>query len=353
MPRALNIKPKLLPPLALTMGDPAGISLDITLAVWKRRETLKLPSFAIIADPTALRERAIRLGQSNINIREIDAISEAHEVFNSALPVLPIYLKERAEPGQPNVANADATIMSIKTATQLAVDGSAAAIVTNPIAKSVLYQAGFRYPGHTEYLGFLASELKGCETYLPIMMLTSDELRIVPMTIHIPLADVPGKITADLIVATVEGLNSALQLDYGLDNPRIAIAGLNPHAGEAGTIGLEDQDIIKPTIDHLRSTGLNLQGPLPADTMFHSKARTSYDAAIAMYHDQALIPIKTLAFDRGVNVTLGLPFVRTSPDHGTAFNIAGQGNACSTSLSEALKHAAQIARQRRASIETQ
>ena len=219
--------------------------------------------------------------------------------------------------------------------------GSASAVVTNPIAKHVLYEAGFRHPGHTEFLAALASEGSG-KTYHPVMMLWSEQLAVVPVTVHIPLADVPAALTTDLIVLTGRIVARELRERFGIAQPRLALAGLNPHAGENGAMGTEDARIIVPAIEILRQDGIEVTGPLPADTMFHASARSRYDAALAMYHDQALIPIKTIAFDEAVNVTLGLPFVRTSPDHGTAFDIAGKGIARPDSLMAALKLAARL-----------
>jgi 4-hydroxythreonine-4-phosphate dehydrogenase len=263
--------------------------------------------------------------------------------------VVPIPLARPVEPGRPDPANGAAVIAAIEQATAAVVRGEAAAVVTNPIAKGVLYKAGFTHPGHTEFLADLASRLVGNGPWRPVMLLASDELRVVPLTIHIPLAEVPKALSQELIVETACILNDALVRDFGLGverRPRIAVTGLNPHAGEDGAMGTEEQTIIAPAIASLRQQGLDVTGPHPADTLFHAEARAGYDAVIAMYHDQALIPIKTLAFDRAVNVTLGLPFVRTSPDHGTAFDIAGTGKASAASLSAALDLAAQMAANR-------
>jgi 4-hydroxythreonine-4-phosphate dehydrogenase len=225
-------------------------------------------------------------------------------------------------------------------------DGRVRGVVTNPISKAVLMADGFSHPGHTEYLGALAAAHFGVAAPTPVMLLASEELRVVPLTVHIPLARVAGSITTEAIVVTAKILHAALQSDFGFVRPRIAITGLNPHAGEDGRLGGEDQAIIAPAVAALVGDGLSVTGPHPADTLFHASARASYDAVLAMYHDQALIPIKTLAFDRGVNVTIGLPFVRTSPDHGTAFSLAGTGAAQATSLIEALKMADAIALKR-------
>jgi len=245
-------------------------------------------------------------------------------------------------PGEPHSRTASATIESIDTAVALTKQGRVAGVVTNPIAKHVLYAAGFRHPGHTEYLAAL-SAAPGEAAPHPVMMLWSDDLAVVPVTVHIPLIDVPSALTTDLIVRTGRIVARELRERFGLSHPRLAVAGLNPHAGENATLGLEDRDIIAPAVAYLQAEGLAVTGPWPADTMFHAEARRSYDAALAMYHDQALVPIKTIAFDDAVNVTLGLPFVRTSPDHGTAFDIAGTGIARPASLIAALRLAARLA----------
>jgi 4-hydroxythreonine-4-phosphate dehydrogenase len=241
------------------------------------------------------------------------------------------------------VATAKGTIAAIETAVSLTLDGEALGVVTNPIAKSVLYESGFRFPGHTEFLAELATRSTG-KAVTPVMMLAGPKLRAIPVTIHIPIKDVPHKLTADLIIETCRIAHADLLYRFGIAQPRLAVAGLNPHAGEDGTIGKEDETIIRPAVQLLRSEGIDAIGPLPADTMFHDEARARYDVAICMYHDQALIPAKALGFDDAVNVTLGLPFVRTSPDHGTAFGIAGKGLARESSLVAALKLAANLGR---------
>lgn len=330
-------------PLAVTMGDPAGIGLDILLAAIANQGLAHLPPLVVFADPRALSERARRLGVG-IAVREIestDALQAAPAV--DCLPVVPVPLVVPVVPGTPDAANGAAVIRAIELAVDAVCSERAGAVVTNPIAKHVLYQAGFRHPGHTEFLAELAARHHPGHSYLPVMMLACDELRVVPLTIHVPLCDVPRLLTRAAILDTIRITAAALRRDFGLSAPRIAVAGLNPHAGESGSIGREDVDLIAPALDELRREGLTVLGPLSADTMFHAAARARYDAAIAMYHDQALIPIKTLAFDRGVNVTLGLPFVRTSPDHGTAFDIAGTGQANPTSFIEALRLAARMA----------
>ncbi|TDK37101.1 4-hydroxythreonine-4-phosphate dehydrogenase PdxA [Rhizobium deserti] len=327
-------------PLALTQGDPAGIGPDITLAAWSARRELNLPPFLFLGDPAVLAARAALLGL-DIAIREADS-DTALSVFADALPVFPIASGAEVSPGQPHVATAKGTIAAIESAVALCFDGKAAAVVTNPIAKSVLYQAGFGFPGHTEFLADLAERATGAKV-LPVMMLAGPKLRAIPVTIHIPINQVPSVLSEDLIVDTCRIAHHDLKTRYGIAQPRLAVAGLNPHAGEDGAIGREDQDIIHPAVIKLRAEGINVFGPLPADTMFHDEARGRYDVAICMYHDQALIPAKALGFDTSVNVTLGLPFIRTSPDHGTAFGIAGQGIARDTSLVEALRLAADLA----------
>lgn len=327
----------------LTMGDPAGIGPEITLMAYAERQARNLPPFAIYADPDMLAARAAALGQ-NVKLAVISDPREAPAAFETHLPVIPVTLASPAIPGQPDPVNAHAVIASIEAAAEAVRAGFASGVVTNPIAKAVLYAAGFAHPGHTEFLAHLADRQNPGAATHPVMMLASDELRVVPVTIHIPLTQVATSLSRELIVRTVRITTEALQRHFGIANPRIRVAGLNPHAGEEGSIGTEDQAIIAPAIAELQELGIDAIGPSPADTMFHEAARQTYDAAVAMYHDQALIPIKTLAFDRGVNVTLGLPFIRTSPDHGTAFDIAGRGIASPESLIAAIDMAVRMAR---------
>jgi 4-hydroxythreonine-4-phosphate dehydrogenase len=258
------------------------------------------------------------------------------------LPVVALGLPATAEPGAPDTASAPAAIASIDRAVADVIGGSAAAVVTNPVAKSVLYKSGFTDPGHTEYLARLSFEQTGNPAW-PVMMLWSPEVAVVPVTIHVPFKEVPQRLTRDLIFETGRVVARDLIDRFGIARPRLAVAGLNPHAGEDGTLGKEDSLVVLPAIERLVADGIDARGPLAADSMFHEAARKTYDAALCMYHDQALIPIKTLAFDHAVNVTLGLPFVRTSPDHGTAFDIAGTGKADPSSLIAALKLAARLA----------
>lgn len=327
-------------PLALSQGDPAGIGPDIALQAWLKRYELVLPPFIYVGDPEVLKVRARQL-EIGVAVEETDA-AHANDVFDRALPVLPVPTGVDVLAGKPHVANACGTIAAIETAVALCLQGTVRAVVTNPIAKSVLYEAGFGFPGHTEFLADLAARAKG-GSVMPVMMLAGPKLKAVPVTIHIPLKDVPGALTEDLIVDTCRIVAKDLSNRFGIASPRLAVAGLNPHAGENGAIGHEDNDIIHPAIRRLRDDGIDAFGPLPADTMFHDDARERYDVAICMYHDQALIPAKALGFDDSVNVTLGLPFIRTSPDHGTAFGLAGSGFAKETSLVAALRMADRMA----------
>jgi 4-hydroxythreonine-4-phosphate dehydrogenase len=326
-------------PLALTTGEPAGIGLDITIEAWLRRKELKLPAFYLLGDSDSVSNRAKVLGLK-LELAEVSA-GEAAGVFADALPVVATGYPATARPGQPDDTSAGAAMASIRQAVGDVTAGQASAVVTNPIAKSVLYRAGFRHPGHTEYLAELAAT--NGHTPQPVMMLWSPALVVVPVTIHLSLRDAIAQLSSDLIVTTARIVVAALKSRFGLANPRLALSGLNPHAGEDGSLGTEDKTIVAPAIEILRREGVEIRGPLPADTMFHEAARRTYDCAICMYHDQALIPVKTLAFEDAVNVTLGLPFIRTSPDHGTAFDIAGTGKADPSSLIAALRLAARMA----------
>jgi 4-hydroxythreonine-4-phosphate dehydrogenase len=328
-------------PLVLSQGDPSGIGPDITLTAWARRREAGLPAFLFIGDPAVLTVRARQLGLE-IPIRETGA-ADACGLFAEALPVWPVPAGVDVVAGQPHVATAKATIAVIEKAVELSMKGEALGVVTNPIAKSVLYEAGFGFPGHTEFLAELAARATG-NPVTPVMMLAGPKLRTIPVTIHIPLKDVPGALTGELIAGTCRIAAHDLKSRFGIARPRLAVSGLNPHAGESGAMGREDVEIIHPAIQQLRAEGIDAIGPLPADTMFHDEARSRYDIAVCMYHDQALIPAKALGFDDTVNVTLGLPFIRTSPDHGTAFGIAGKGIARDKSLIAALKLAADISR---------
>jgi 4-hydroxythreonine-4-phosphate dehydrogenase len=328
-------------PLAVTMGDPAGIGPDILLTSWVMSRG-ELTPFAAYADPDLLRQRAAALGM-DVPLQVITTPMEAVESFASALPVVRVALNAPVIAGYPDRVHAAAVVASIDRAVAAVQRGEASAVVTNPIAKHVLYAGGFKHPGHTEYLGELAARHWPGLPNVPVMMLVGPGLRVVPLTVHIPLAQVPGAISHQLIIDTAVIMIGALRRQFGIAQPRIAVAGLNPHAGEDGTIGTEETTMVRPAVDTLRAMGHVVTGPHSADTLFHAAARETYDAVLCMYHDQALIPLKTIAFDDGVNVTIGLPFVRTSPDHGTAFDIAGSGRARPNSLVAALKLAAQLA----------
>lgn len=315
-------------PIALTCGEPAGIGLEIAEKAWTALKG-ELPFF-LIADPAHL--------PGTVPHKLLQSPQQAIEVMADALPVLPHLFAAARTPGAAQPDNAEGVVDVIAQAVDLAMTGDASAICTLPIHKKALKDgADFPYPGHTEYL----SSLGGVDN--AVMMLASDMLRVVPATIHIPLSDVPAALTPALLEETVRITAKGLQTQFGIAAPRIAVAGLNPHAGEGGAMGHEDASIIAPVLDNLRREGFDITGPLPADTMFHAAARARYDVAVCTYHDQALIPIKTLDFDGGVNVTLGLPFIRTSPDHGTAFDIAGTGQANPSSTIAALRMAAQMA----------
>jgi len=320
--------------LALSIGDPSGIGADIVIAAWLQRREEQIPPFALLADPEHLAARARRLGVE-LPIAET-TVDLAGSVFDDALPVVPLDNRFIDTPGASNVGNAAGIVEAIDRAVGYVLDGRADAIVTLPIAKKTLYEAGFRHPGHTEYLAHLASEASSREE-TAVMMIAGPGLRTVPVTIHIPISEVPAALTTDGILATARIVHRDLRARFGIASPRLAILGLNPHAGEGGTIGTEDVEVILPAVEQLRHEGIDAFGPAPADTMFHPRARAGYDAVLCMYHDQALIPAKMLAFDDAVNVTLGLPFIRTSPDHGTAFDIAGTGKARPSSLIAALK----------------
>lgn len=341
------------PPLALTMGEPAGIGGEIALMAWRTAQAERttqaersdasgatLPPFFIIDDPARLAALALRIG-ADVPLEVIAKAAEARAVFPRALPVLPLDQPFTVQTGQPDPANAGAVLESIQRAVALTQNGQAAALVTNPIHKDTLYQAGFEHPGHTEYLGALAGLTKAGATEIqtPVMMLACPGLRVVPVTVHLPLAQVARELTSAAIIHAARVTTQALRQDFGIPQPRLAVAGLNPHAGEGGALGREEIDIIIPAIEALRRENIQIEDPAPADSLFHAARRETYDAALCMYHDQALIPLKTIDFMGGVNITLGLPFIRTSPDHGTAFGLAGSGRADPASLIAALKTA--------------
>jgi 4-hydroxythreonine-4-phosphate dehydrogenase len=326
--------------LALTLGEPAGIGPELALAIWRQRAELDIAPFYMVADPDFLRRRARKLGLEIPVVTVTPAGAAAS--FRTGLPVVPLDVAVTAEPGHPDRSSAPAAVASIRRAVADVMSGAASAVVTNPVAKNVLYNWGFAEPGHTEFLAKLVQEATG-KALRPVMMLWSPELAVVPVTIHLPLKDIFAQLSAELIVETGRIVAHDLAQRFGLKCPRLVIAGLNPHAGEAGSLGEEDGAIVAPAVARLIADGIDARGPLPADTLFHEGARATYDAALCMYHDQALIPIKTLAFDHAVNVTLGLPFVRTSPDHGTAFDIAGTGKGDPTSLIAALRLSKRLA----------
>jgi len=319
--------------LALTMGEPAGVGGEVTLKAWMSKNT---PSFFVIDDAEHLRLLAHKL-RLNVPVSEINVPSEALDIFEFALPVLHQPLQDPVVFGTPSLKNAKTVMESIKLAFEFVSSGQASAVVTNPIHKETLYNAGFQFPGHTEYL----SNLAGAETP-PVMMLASPQLRVVPVTIHVSLAQALKSLREVDIINTARITAHALTEYFSIAKPRLAIAGLNPHAGEGGKMGTEEITNIVPAINKLRKLGIDASGPWAPDTMFHEAARKLYDVAICMYHDQALIPIKTIDFDGAVNITLGLPFVRTSPDHGTAFNIAGNGVASERSLLAAMQIATKM-----------
>ena len=318
--------------LALTMGDPAGIGGEVTAGAWRqlRREG---PAFALVGDP----------GLTGAPVQPVRDLREAEAVFPDAVPVLSLDtpLGAPVRPGCPDPAHGSAVVRSIERAVELVRAGEAAAVVTNPISKANLYASGFPHPGHTEFLAALTG------APLPVMMLANDFLRVVPVTIHVSLRRALDLLTTDAIVAAARITAASLRSQFGIARPRLALAGLNPHAGEAGAMGTEEETVIAPALAALRAEGIDVSGPHPPDTMFTPAARAGYDAAVCMYHDQALIPLKTLDMSSGVNVTLGLPIVRTSPDHGTAFDIAGQNRADPSSLMAALRLADRMAESRK------
>jgi 4-hydroxythreonine-4-phosphate dehydrogenase len=333
------VKPR---PLALTLGDPAGVGPEITVKAWQalRGEPL---SFFVVGD-YAMLAAASPAGAGVL--QRITAPDQAPDLFPQALPVLDLPLAAAAVAGRPSAASAPSVIGWIETAAGLALGGDVAGVVTAPIAKAPLYEAGFKFPGHTEFLGELTAAAPYDGARGPIMMLTARDLRVTLVTVHEPLARAPSLLSGEAIVRAGLVTAQALARDFGVAAPRVAVAGLNPHAGEGGAIGREEVEIIEPAVRALRAQGVDATGPYPADSLFHEEMRARYDAVVCMYHDQALIPVKMLDFWAGVNVTLGLPIVRTSPDHGVAFDIAGRGQARPDSLVAAIRLADQIARRR-------
>ncbi|MBC7504948.1 MAG: 4-hydroxythreonine-4-phosphate dehydrogenase PdxA [Sandarakinorhabdus sp.] len=326
-------------PLAVSMGDPAGIGPEIVAAAWAAREAEALPAFFAIGDRRAI--AAVWNGP----IISLAAPADAAAAFPHGLPLVQVDDPGEITPGNPSLAGARCALDSLEIAVGLARNGFAGGIVTGPVSKAQFYAIGFNYPGQTEFV----AERCGISASNAVMMLAGPTLRTVPITVHAPLSDVPRMLTLELILAKARITARALTRDFGIDHPRLAFAGLNPHAGESGTLGREEVDIIRPAVEVLLAEDIIVHGPLAADSMFHAEARRHYDAAMCMYHDQALIPLKTLHFDDGVNVTLGLPIVRTSPDHGTAFGIAGKGLANPRAMIEAIRMAGQCAARRLAS----
>lgn len=318
------------------MGDSAGIGPEITAKAWKARALHSLPCFFAVGDPRAVQQvwdgPVVRIG----------APDEAAAVFDDALPVISVGAGGTVTPGSPDVEGARAALESLELAVGVARSGAASGLVTGPVSKAQLYAIGFSHPGQTEFV----AERCGVSGENAVMMLAGPTLRVVPITIHVPLADVPGLLTTELVLAKARVTARGLLRNFGIERPRLAFAGLNPHAGEGGALGREEIEILAPAIAQLRAEGIDATGPFAADGMFHARARAEFDAALCTYHDQALIPIKALHFDDGVNTTLGLPIVRTSPDHGTAFGIAGRNAANPGAMIAAIRMAAQQAERR-------
>jgi len=335
------MRPHAVTPIAMTMGEPGGIAEEITIKTWQAlHQDKESPVFFIVDDPT-------RFTRSNIPVKIITKPAEAKTVFTAALPILPLGETVKAIPGIASPQTARAVIKSIKKTVALCAKNEACAVVTNPIQKKALADIGFNFPGHTEYLADLTKTMSfSPRTRGPVMMLAGPDLRTIPITVHHALKDAITLLDPNSIAQKIRIAHESLKEEFGIDNPRIAVAGLNPHSGESGLFGNEEIDIIAPVIERLRNEGLDLQGPHPADTMFHEEARARYDVALCMYHDQALIPVKTLDFHKTVNVTLGLPIIRTSPDHGCALDIAGKNCARPDSLIAALYLAKKMADQK-------
>ena len=325
--------PRPIPPLAISLGDPAGIGPEVVAKCWDNRAALGLPAFVAIGDPCAI--GAVWDGPVEL----VDDPRQADAAFDQALPMIQLVAAQADVPGHPSLAGAHCSLDSLELAVGLARSGSASAVVTGPVAKQQLYEIGFQHPGQTEFV----AERCGVAAGNVAMMLAGPSLRTVPVTTHLALADVPGSLTTALIESRGRAALRGLQRLFGIAEPRLAVSGLNPHSGEGGQLGHEEIEMIAPSIAALAAEGWRVTGPHPADTMFHTRARANYDAALCMYHDQALIPIKALYFEDAVNVTLGLPIVRTAPDHGTAFDIAGQDLADARPMAAAMRMAAQCA----------
>ena len=327
-------------PVAVSLGEPAGIGPEVILKAWLAREQEGISPFLVIGDASHLKQLAQRL-ELDVPVQACQAEAAA-DVFPDALPVLQSGAALKSEPGKPHADDAIHVMEYIRSGVDLVMSGKAGALATAPINKLALYAAGFKHPGHTEFLGELAGQHTGRKA-LPVMMLAGPHLRTVPVTVHIALSEVPAALSTKNILKTCRIVAHDLKARFAIATPRLAVSGLNPHAGEGGAMGREDDAVIRPAVEALQAEGIEAFGPVPADTMFHAAARKGYDAAICMYHDQALIPVKTIGFDDTVNVTLGLPFIRTSPDHGTAFDIAGTGKANPASMIAALKMASAMA----------
>jgi 4-hydroxythreonine-4-phosphate dehydrogenase len=317
-------------PLAVSLGDPAGIGPEVVAKCWDGRSEFNLPPFVAIGDPRSI----AHVWDGPIEL--IDDPRQADSAFDYGLPLIQIAAADGDLPGQPSVSGAHCSLDSLEIAVGLARSGSASAVVTGPVSKEQLYAIGFAHPGQTEFV----AERCGVGRGNVAMMLAGPTLRTVPVTTHLPLAEVAANISSALIEARGRTTLRGLQRNFGIADPTLAVSGLNPHSGEGGSLGREEIDLIEPAIAALRAEGWRVTGPHPADTMFHSAARARYDAALCMYHDQALIPLKALHFEDGVNVTLGLPIIRTAPDHGTAFDIAGQDRADPRPLAAAIRMAA-------------
>ncbi|MRL69599.1 4-hydroxythreonine-4-phosphate dehydrogenase PdxA [Brevundimonas sp. SPF441] len=327
-------------PLVLTLGEPAGVGPEIVAAAWKALRADQT-AFAVIGDAALMRTQGVP-------VAEIGVPGDAGGLFGSALPVIHRPLPAPVVVGSPDPANASAVADGIEEAVSFALSGEASGVVTAPIAKAPMYASGFRFPGHTEFIAELTADAPYAGTRGPVMMLTAQNLRACLVTIHVALDQVPELVTAERVARIARVVHESLKRDFAIARPRLAMAALNPHAGEGGALGLQERDILTPVAEQLRAEGIDITDPRPADTLFHDEARATYDAAICMYHDQALIPVKTLDFWGGVNVSLGLPIIRTSPDHGTGFDIAGKGVARPDSLIAAIRLASEMAAARAA-----
>ena len=336
----MSTHPRALPPIAVSLGDPAGVGPELVAAVWARRKELGLPPFVVVGGFGTVVEAGRARGLA-IPMTVLDDPSQAADVPDFVLPFVGDF-SAGYRPGMPDETSRWLALESLKLATQLTVSGKTGALLTMPVAKAELAKIGFTHPGQTEFV----AEACGVPAEEAVMMLAGPSLRAAPLTVHCALAEAPGLLSTDLIVRKGRIVAEALRRDFGIAAPRLAVCGLNPHAGEQGRMGREDREIIAPAVAQLRAEGIEATGPHPADALFAPRSRATFDAALAMYHDQALIPVKALDFDQGVNITLGLPIVRTSPDHGTAFDIAGKGLAEEGATVAALRMAAECAARR-------